>query len=102
MHHILGQLLALAGAGPRNELESMKETMRLRVVFVLEEADDSLSAEKGRICEDLPERHFPTDGRADFEFFICGPAPMMDVAERFLTRKGVSPAVVHSERFDIA
>lgn len=33
------------------------------------------------------------------EAFICGPAPMMDAAERALAAAGVEPARIHVERF---
>jgi predicted ferric reductase len=61
-----------------------------------------LSAQPGHIREELLERHIPADGRDEFEYFICGPVPMMDMAERYLVRKGVPSALIHSERFDIA
>jgi predicted ferric reductase len=85
----------------KNELESLKTTLRLQLVFVLEEPDDNLSSEIGRIREDLLERHVPPGRRIDFQYFICGPAPMMDMVEQYFTRRGVPSRLVHSERFDI-
>jgi predicted ferric reductase len=85
-----------------NELKSLQQALPLEVVFVLEKPDDSLSNDPGRIREELLERHVSADGRDDFEYFICGPVAMMDMAERYLVRKGVPPALIHSERFDIA
>jgi 3-ketosteroid 9alpha-monooxygenase subunit B len=36
---------------------------------------------------------------ADSEFYICGPAPYMDIVERGLTTLGVEAARIHIERF---
>ncbi len=33
------------------------------------------------------------------EYFICGPGPMMDAAEKVLLEKGVDPKRIHIERF---
>lgn len=86
----------------RDELESFRQVLRLQVVFVPEQADDSLSPESGRISEELLEKYLPDPARQDFQYFICGPAPMMDAAERYLARAGVPHGLIHSERFDIA
>ncbi len=86
----------------RDELESLRKTLRLDVVFIQEHPDDTLSSEAGWIREELLEKHLPGVGRRDFQYFICGPVPMMDMAERYLTRVGVPPGMIHSERFDIA
>ena len=84
------------------ELLALKKTLRLSVTFVLEYPDDNLSSETGRIREDLLERHIHPGSSDEFEYFICGPAPMMDEAERYLERAGIPSRLVHSERFDIA
>jgi ferredoxin-NADP reductase len=84
------------------ELLALQKTLRLHVTFALENPDDSLSSERGRISEDLLKRHIPADSRNQFEYFICGPSSMMDMAERYLDRAGIPSQLVHSERFDIA
>jgi predicted ferric reductase len=84
------------------ELLQLQKTLRLKVTFVLENLDDSLSTESGRIREDLLERHIPEDTSNAIEYFICGPAPMTDMVERYLDRAGVPSRLVHCERFDIA
>jgi ferredoxin-NADP reductase len=45
-------------------------------------------------------RHLPP-GYRRFQFFICGPDPMMDAAEAALIGLGVPPERVHTERFDM-
>jgi predicted ferric reductase len=86
----------------REELLALQKTLTLRITFVLENSDDILSSEPGRISESLLERHIPGDTRDTLEYFICGPAAMMDMVERYLDRVGVPSRLVHSERFDIA
>jgi predicted ferric reductase len=90
------------GAIFREDLLELQKTLRLKITFVLENPDDSLSTESGRIREDLLDRHIPEDASGALEYFICGPAPMMDMVERYLDRAGVPSRLVHSERFDIA
>jgi ferredoxin-NADP reductase len=46
------------------------------------------------------ERTLPPDCRT-YEFFICGPEPMMDAAETALRDMGVSWRQIYTERFQI-
>ncbi len=39
------------------------------------------------------------DGAADAQFYVCGPAPFMDIVEQTLLADGVDPERVHIERF---
>ena len=57
-------------------------------------------AKPGFIDRELLERTLPPDCRT-YEFFICGPVPMMNAVERALDQLGVSVMDVHSERFDM-
>jgi ferredoxin-NADP reductase len=45
-------------------------------------------------------RHLPS-GYRRFQFFICGPEPMMDAAEAALVQIGVPAERVHTERFSM-
>jgi ferredoxin-NADP reductase len=42
------------------------------------------------------------DGDRDADFYICGPAPFMDLAERALLDDGVTPEQIFIERFEAA
>ena len=55
--------------------------------------------EKGFVNEELLRRHIPREKR--YEYFICGPRPMMDTVERSLHRLGVPLGDFHSERFNL-
>jgi predicted ferric reductase len=79
------------GVAFRDELEQLKDRLDLTVVHVLE--PDYVTAE-------ILERHLPP-GYRRFQFFICGPDPMMDAAEAALIGLGVPPERVHTERFDM-
>jgi ferredoxin-NADP reductase len=41
-------------------------------------------------------------GDRDADFYICGPAPFMDLAERALLDDGVTPEQIFIERFEVA
>jgi predicted ferric reductase len=79
------------GVAFREELEDLKGRLALTVAHVLE--PDYVTAE-------ILERHLPP-GYRRFQFFICGPDPMMDAAEAALIDLGVPPERVHTERFDM-
>lgn len=49
---------------------------------------------------DVLARHLPP-GHLRFQYFICGPGPMMDAAERALIELGVPDERAHTERFDM-
>jgi ferredoxin-NADP reductase len=52
------------------------------------------------VTSELLARHLPP-GYRRFQFFICGPNPMMDAAEEALIALAVPPERVHTERFDM-
>jgi ferredoxin-NADP reductase len=63
---------------------------------------DELDRLEGRLnlTAELLARHLP-DGYRRFQFFICGPGPMMGAAEAALLSRGVPAERVHTERFDM-
>ena len=84
-----------------SDLERLSEEINLKVVHVLENPPENWQGESGFIDEELMKRHIP-DNFDDCEFFICGPPPMMDVAEGTLAEWGVPVHKINSERFNIA
>jgi predicted ferric reductase len=85
----------------REELEQLTERLNLTLVHVLERPPADWKGETGYITADVLARHLPTSYRR-FQFFICGPDPMMDAAEAALVELGVPAERVHTERFDMA
>jgi predicted ferric reductase len=88
------------GVAFRGELERLKERLALTVVHVLERPPEDWTGETGYVTDEVLARHLPP-GYRRFQFFICGPDPMMDAAEAALIELGVPPERVHTERFDM-
>jgi predicted ferric reductase len=88
------------GVAFREELERLEGRMNLNVVHVLERPPGNWTGETGYVTPELLVRHLPR-GYRRFQFFICGPVPMMDAAETALVELGVPAERVHTERFDM-
>jgi predicted ferric reductase len=88
------------GVAFRDELERLEGRMNLTVVHVLERPPASWYGEAGFVRAELLARHLPR-GYRRFQYFICGPAPMMDAVEHALLELGVPGERVHTERFDM-
>jgi predicted ferric reductase len=88
------------GVAFRDELERLKDRLNLAVVHVLERPPQDWTGETGYVTAEVLTRHLPRRYRR-FQFFICGPDPMMDAAEAALGQLGVPPERVHTERFDM-
>lgn len=84
----------------RDELERLQGRMNLKVVHVLERPPANWTGETGHVTAELVARHLPR-GHRRFQFFICGPGPMMDAAEAALVELGIPAERVHTERFDM-
>ncbi|MBO0806165.1 MAG: ferredoxin reductase family protein [Nocardiopsaceae bacterium] len=82
----------------RDELGRLQERMTLSVVHVLERPPANWPGEAGYVTRDILSRHLPP-GYRRLQFFICGPAPMMDAAQNALLDLGVPGERVHTERF---
>jgi predicted ferric reductase len=85
----------------REELDALAQRLDLRIVHVLGEPPDGWEGERGYIDRGVLERHLPAQ-RAGLHHFICGPQPMIQLAERSLHALDVPASHVHSELFDLA
>jgi len=56
--------------------------------------------EKGHLNAEMLLKHLPTQYKR-FQYFVCGPPPLMDSMERVLPAIGVPAESVHTERFEI-
>jgi predicted ferric reductase len=88
------------GVAFRDELDELKERLNLTVVHVLGNPPDGWTGESGYLTAEVLARHLPAGFRR-FQFFICGPDPMMDAAEAALVELGVPAERVHTERFNM-
>jgi len=82
----------------RDELETLKSRLNLTIVHVLSKPPAGWAGEQGFITAELFKRHLPPPF-ADHEYFICGPAVMMDAIESVLGELGVPLSKYHSERY---
>jgi predicted ferric reductase len=89
------------GVAFREEVDRLESVINLTVVHVLERPPASWTGETGYVTRELLSRHLPR-GYRRWQFFICGPGPMMDAAEAALIELGVPADRVHTERFDMA
>ncbi len=86
----------------RDELKAMAERMpSLTLVTVLLHADESWDGERGFVTAELLARHLPPSLYRRFQYFICGPGPLMDAMEKVLPEIGVPSDRIHTERFDM-
>lgn len=85
----------------RDEIESLTSRLDLRLMHVLGEPPDDWDGERGLLSAQIVRRHLP-GGEAGWHHFVCGPTPMIRIAERALTAHGVPLRRVHSEIFDLA
>ena len=96
------------GAGDEADLtfdEELTELDRrmdnLSVVRVLSKPGEGWTGESGYVNEDVLRRHLPEKLLTRFQYFICGPSPLMDAMETALPKIGVPHDRVHTERFDM-
>jgi predicted ferric reductase len=85
----------------RSSLAELSARCAVTIVDVLEAPSESWTGERGRITADVFDRHLPQRERMRFEYFICGPNPMMDAMEQALMKLGIAPERIHTERFDM-
>jgi predicted ferric reductase len=82
----------------REELEKLETRLDLTVVHVLAAPPVGWTGERGFMTAEVLMRHLPPP-YAEHEYFICGPAVMMDAIERALGELGVPISKYHSERY---
>lgn len=83
-----------------DELQQLADELPLELIHVLEDPPPQWDGETGLITpEMLNERLWDDDGQR--RYFVCGPAPLMDVVEQYLVDAGVDGRRVFSERFEI-
>lgn len=84
----------------RQELEQLQAKIRLKLVHLLEEAPPDWKGEEGLLNQELIEKYLPQDP-SSFAYYICGPEPVMDIAEMSLRNLGIDWRLIYTERFEI-
>ncbi len=82
----------------RDRFEALQTRMNLQVTYALENVPEGWKGETGFITQDVLQRHLPEQSKR-FQYFICGPGPMMDSIETILPKIGIPPNQIHTERF---
>ena len=85
----------------RNELDDLSQHLDLEIVHVLATPPEGWTGESGFVTGDVLARYLSGRKGQDVQYFVCGPAAMMDVVERALVAQGVPPWRLVSERFDL-
>lgn len=85
----------------REEIERLRPLLRLEVVYVLQESPPEWTGVQGLLSETVLREAIPTNA-ANSVFFLCGPKPMTDSAQRTLHALGVPLHRIHCELFEMA
>jgi predicted ferric reductase len=83
----------------RDRADELATRMNVTFVHVLEEPPPDWTGEDGYLDADILARHLTGSFRR-FQFFACGPTPMLAAVETALVRIGVPADRIHTERFD--
>jgi NAD(P)H-flavin reductase len=78
----------------------MSATLDLRVTHVLSEPPPDWRGHIGKVDGALVKESFNFDGADRWCYFLCGPPPMIDAAERGLLEMGIPDRQIVSERFN--
>jgi predicted ferric reductase len=84
----------------REELERLTARLDLRITLVLSQPAPDWTGERGFLTRAIFERALPADYR-DYHYFVCGPGPVLALAERELRGLGVGYRRIHAEIFDL-
>lgn len=83
-----------------DELAELGRQRDVRVIHVLESPPSAWDGERGFVTTEMLRRHLPP-GHRRWQYFVCGPSPMMDALEDALADLDIPPARIHTERFDV-
>jgi predicted ferric reductase len=83
----------------RDRVDALTTRLNVKVVHALEEPPPNWAGETGYLNADILARHLPA-GFQRFQFFACGPNPMLDAVEAALVQIGAPADRIHTERFD--
>ena len=84
----------------RRELAELEKQLNLRVVHVINEPEADWQGETGYVDQKLLERICGETERR-YQFFICGPEPLMDVSEEALLKMKIPSNQIRAERFNL-
>lgn len=82
------------------ELIDLKNELNLTIKHVIENPPDEWQGYEGFITDELIKKYIP-ENLESADYYVCGPEPLMDLAEITLRNSGVPVYKIHSERFNI-
>lgn len=85
----------------REDLESLQGRMNLQVVHTLSRQTEGWEGETGYVNREMLDRYLPAD-RAEQQYFICGPIPMIAAVEKDLLDLGIALNKIHTENYEMA
>ena len=85
----------------REELEDLKESIDLAIVYVLRKPHDDWEGETGYVDRAVLEKYVPRH-RGSRQYFVCAAPVMMDAVELALFELEVPVTNVNMEHFDLA
>lgn len=83
----------------RERVDELTRRLNATVVHILEQPPQEWTGESGYLDADVLARHLP-NGLRRFQFFACGPAPMLAAVQTALVAVGAPADRIHTERFD--
>lgn len=86
----------------RDELHALTDQLDLTIHEVVEDPPTGWEGETGMLTADLLDRLVPSLYRERYQYFVCGPPPMLDAVELALEARGVPVDRIQIERFDLA
>ncbi len=92
---------SLEGMVYREELEEMARERPLELMLLPREAPPGWTGEAGLPTAAMFERLVERFGTRGTQYLVCGPPPLMELAERTLLARGVPAGAIRAERFDI-
>lgn len=83
------------------EIDLLADHLNLTVIPVVANPAEGYVGETGFVDADMLDRHLPAD-RAQRQYFVCGPPPMIDAVVAATTKLGVPRDHLHSEHYLMA
>lgn len=86
----------------RDDTHRLAEHLDVNIIEVVEDPPPGWTGETGLLTTEVLDRILPSRNRERYQYFLCGPPPMLDAVERALQACGVPLDRIQVERFDLA
>jgi 3-phenylpropionate/trans-cinnamate dioxygenase ferredoxin reductase subunit len=84
----------------RESLQELTSSLHLRIIHILESPKDSWAGERGYLNRKILRKYLPENLKRS-DFYICGPLPLMELAEKILIEMGVGSQQIEMEKFNL-